>query len=126
MLGILAFCVSGSVAASRRGESGMAFGLWVTASVLTTPVSWFHHMVLLLIPLIDITTKAAIASTSFKMAAASYWFAEVALILLWSRWATWPNFDLPLQIAIEASAFISMLFCLAASYYFASRGCPKP
>jgi alpha-1,2-mannosyltransferase len=122
MLGIFALCASGSMAANRRGDSDKAFGLWVTASVLTTPISWFHHMVLLVIPLIDITEKAAIACTSFKMAAASYGFAEVALILLWSRWATWPHYDLPIQIAIEASAFISMLFCLAASYDFARRG----
>jgi hypothetical protein len=105
--------------ANRRGDSAKAFGLWVTASVLLSPVNWFHHMVLLLLPLIEITGSAALGSTAFKLAVSSYGFAEVALLLLWARWLSWPHYDLPLQIAIAASAFISMLICLAASYDFA-------
>jgi alpha-1,2-mannosyltransferase len=118
MLGIVLLCVRGSVHTNRSGGDDKAFGLWVTASVLITPVSWFHHMVLLVLPLIEITARAATVSNSFKLAATSYGFAEVALILLWVRWLIWPSCDLPLQIAIEASASVSMLVCLAAGYDF--------
>ena len=120
VLATLWVCVRASITATRRGEPGKSLSVWLTVCVLVTPVNWFHHMVLLLLPFSEIARATGTFTAAARFAVASYGVAEVALILLWIRWWSWPLLAYPLQNSIAMSAFVSLVLCLAGAYVFAT------
>jgi alpha-1,2-mannosyltransferase len=124
---LLVACGMATRVAHARGESSRALGAWVAASVLVAPISWFHHMVLLLLPLTDVAAEPWRSSVARKLAIASYGLAELAMMLLWLFSYRAAPFHIPsLSTAIGASALASAIVCFAAAYCWAIAWPPEP
>jgi hypothetical protein len=98
-----------------------AYSLWVAATVVLSPLSWIHYMVLLLIPLIAIAGAAARKECSrraFYVAVASYLLIAVTVHLRENyvgaeRWARGVRY-------LAEGSSVALLLGFLASYWFAS------
>jgi Glycosyltransferase family 87 len=108
--------IYGTVVALRQKRERLAFGLWVAAIVLINPLVWFHHLMLLLIPLALMIGEPFVGSVALKLGAASYCFAALALMVCWIRWGIWPSYDNLAQVALACSAMMGLLLAFAAAW----------
>jgi uncharacterized membrane protein YhaH (DUF805 family) len=89
---LIGVAVRATLVATRFGRDDLAYGIWVVLAVFIFPITWVHHLVLLLIPLGQamVAAKCGRASRSaVVLAAASYLTAEAVMPLFWTYWLTW-------------------------------------
>jgi hypothetical protein len=114
MVSFFLLTVHATVVALRCGREEAAYGLWVTAAVLLSPISWIHHMVLLLIPLAQLLDCCA-KSIAVRLGIYGFGLAEVGLGLFWLHEAhmsssSWLTFIYP------AVFLLSLLVTFASAY----------
>jgi hypothetical protein len=109
-------------AAQRRGKNSFAFGLWVAASVVLTPIVWLHHLTLLLIPLAQVAGAARSDVTAFRLGVFCYCTLELALLSYWVGWLLWPAYLFPIQVVTAGAAFTALLLAFGAAYTLAVSG----
>jgi hypothetical protein len=114
---LAALTVWATLIARRRGVDRLAFGLWVAAVVLLTPVIWLHHLINLLIPLAQLTQASNTNRIAFRVGALSYCFAELALPVHWVRAYMWPAYALSTQFAIGSATLAAVLFALVGAFW---------
>lgn len=108
-----------TIVSSRRGRNDAAYGLWVVLTVFIFPISWIHHMVLLLLLFAQVVLDAHEGNASGSvptLAIGSYAVAEIALPLFWIYWLTWYIPLLPVSAAI---AQVSGVLAFWAAYRLA-------
>lgn len=100
---LLALGARATIHSTRVGHEDAGYAVWVVLSVFIFPITWIHHIVLLLIPFAQITLAAyegeAVGSAP-AWALASYALAEVTLPLFWIYCLTWFVPLLPVSAAI--------------------------
>jgi alpha-1,2-mannosyltransferase len=115
IVGFLFLTVRATVVAAHRGREEAAYGLWVVAAVLLCPISWVHHMVLLLIPFAQLLDSRS-NRRALKLGAYSYWLAEVGLGLFWLRELAHPSSSF--LVAMFPLVFLLSLLLTFGSTYF--------
>ncbi len=121
--GMMALTVYATVKALQEDRIKLAFGLWVAAMVVLSPIIWFHRLIFLIIPLSQIIHAGKPARPPHEFAFLSYCCAEIGLILLFVRWivlAADPGYgfaDFATQLAIGCAAFISLVLAFGATFY---------
>lgn len=94
-----------------------AFGLWVVASVLLSPTSWVHYMVLFFIPFAQIVT-ACHANVSIRTQWAAI-LSYLAIVLVRSfPWPAGQNLPAWSAIAVAIGCFGSAVAAYLAAYWF--------
>jgi alpha-1,2-mannosyltransferase len=107
----------------QTGFDRRAYGLWVAAAILLSPLSWIHYMILLLIPFAELASAAErqkcsrravwAAIASYALIAMTYHLREDLVGAIW--WARGIRF-------IAEGSFIALLLGFVAAYWFASDG----
>jgi hypothetical protein len=115
IVGFVLVTVRATAVAAHSGREEAAYGLWVAAAVLLCPISWVHHMVLLLIPFAQLLDSRS-NRRALKLGAYSYWLAEVGLGLFWLRELAHPSSSF--LVAIFPIVFMLSLLLGFASTYF--------
>ncbi len=126
--GVIGLTVYATVKAWQRDEEKLAFGLWVAAMVILSPVIWFHRLLYFIIPLGQMVHAGTAARPAHEFAFLSYCSAEIGLILLFVRWivlAAYPEYgfaDFATQLAVACAAFISLVLAFGAMFYICAEG----
>lgn len=110
-----------------QGQSGQAmddrsFGLWVVATLILSPISWIHYMVLLVIPFTQIAIAANRGECSGSVvwaAIASYFLIAIAIGLRKAM----PHLNTSVIFhPIMEVGFLSLLLAYIAVYRFTAEG----
>jgi hypothetical protein len=117
---VLAVTVKATWMSDSRGENfdQRAYCLWVVATILLAPTAWFHYLVLLLIPLTEISYAASqgdATARSVWTAAAS--FAIVSAVAIALSLLN-PYIDASVRDMIREAEFISLAAAYVAAYWF--------
>jgi hypothetical protein len=118
---IVALGVRATIYSTRMGRQDASYALWMVLSVFLFPITWIHHMVLLLIPFTQIalaTYEGDPAGSAPALALASYAAAEMVLPLFWIYWLTR---YVPLLAWSAAIAQVSGLLAACAAYRLACQ-----
>jgi hypothetical protein len=118
-----AMTVNATWIAKRRGRSKPAFGLWVAAAVVFTPIVWAHHLTVLLIPLAQIVGAARSDVLTFRLSVYSYCCSELALLSYWVGWGLWRTYLFPIQFVASSATFAALLLAFGAAYALVVGGC---
>jgi alpha-1,2-mannosyltransferase len=115
VVAILAIGVHATLASVRLGRGDLAYGLWIVLAVFLFPITWIHHMVLLLIPLAQILTatwhgRATLSTTALGIA--SYIAVAAVIPLFWIDWMSSLEWLLTPSRAISQVAGV-LAFCSA-------------
>jgi glycosyl transferase family 87 len=100
---------------ARVGRADLAYGIWIVLAVFIFPITWIHHMVLLLIPLAQPLTAARhdrAMRRAVVLAAASYLTADAVMPLFWVYWLTWRTWLLA-PSGVMAQLAGALAFCSA-------------
>jgi hypothetical protein len=96
-----------TLVSARLGRDDLAYGIWIVPAVFIFPITWIHHMVLLLIPLAQTLTAARYGRASRSavvLATASYLTTAAVAPLFWTYWLTWRTWLLVLSGVIAQLA----------------------
>ena len=113
---------------SKAGDRGLdrrALSLWIVAMILLSPTAWFHYLVLLLMPLIEVISAARCERASRRAAAtaaASYvlTLAAFGLVLLDNTLPPWLG---PIaKPALHEAGFVSVVIAYLAAWSFVRDG----
>jgi len=107
--------------ADERDPDHRALSLWIVTMILLSPTAWFHYLVLLLIPLIEVISAArfecasrraaATAAASYALAFAAYGFVLIGMALQSSL--------APLvKHALDEAGFASAVIAYLAAWWF--------
>ena len=100
-----------------RGQDRRALSLWIVAMIMLSPTAWFHYLVLLLMPLIEVVSDARDGRASRRaaaMAAASYALTLAATILAsMLRGGLGPV----AEALLEETQFVSLAMAYLAAYW---------
>jgi hypothetical protein len=108
-----------TLVSARRGRDDLAYGIWIVLAVFIFPVTWIHHMVLLLIPLAQTLTATrydGARRSAVVLAAASYLTADAVTPLFWTYWLTWRTW---LLVPSGVLAQVAGALALCAAYRLA-------
>jgi alpha-1,2-mannosyltransferase len=114
MSGLFLLTVWATISAHRNGCEEAVYGLWVAAAVLLSPVSWIHHMVLMLIPLGELLDPRA-NPMAVKIGMYGYALAEIGLGLFWYRELAHPSSSF--SLALYPAVFLASLLVTFVSTY---------
>ncbi len=123
---IVVLVIRATPPASIRDVDLRAFGLWVAAAILLSPIAWPHYMVLLIIPFIMLAGSAVAGRASRRavLAAATTFVASAIWLGLWAKLephviagSSSPE-SIPIVLFAEMGFPIMMLGFVAA-YWFA-------
>ncbi len=79
-LALLGLTVKATVARSSNGDrDGRLFSLWIMTAILVSPTSWFYYLVLLTIPIVQLSAAAANNRTSAR----ALWAGVACYTLAW-------------------------------------------
>jgi len=107
----------------RRQQAGLdrrAFGLWVAAAIVLSPLSWIHYMLLLLIPFVEIGS----AAESQKYDPRALWAAIVSYVLIAMTYRLREDLVDPIRWAhgvryLAEGSSVALLLGFLAAYWFA-------
>src|ERR1019366_122927 len=108
-----------TIVSSRERRNNAAYGVWVVLAVFLFPITWIHHMVLLLIPFSQtvLAAREGEADGSAPMLALwSYAVSAAMLPLFWIYWLTW---YVPLLPVCGVIAQVSGVLAFCAAYRLA-------
>lgn len=109
----------------RRGEDPdrRTFSLWTVAAVMLSPTSWFHYLLLLLIPF----AMAASAATRGALSARVGWAMAAAYLAIGFVGAVLQSMshNQPLQDQLRGLEFVCALIAFVATYWFALEALPS-
>jgi len=108
-----------------RDPDHRALSLWIVTMILLMPTAWFHYLVLLLMPLVEVISaaryerasrRAAVAATaSYALAFAAYGFVLIGIALQSSL--------APLaRHALDEAGFCSLAAAYLAAWWFVRDG----
>jgi len=110
--GLIMGAAHGTLVSARLGRDDLAYGIWIVLAVLIFPITWIHHMVLLLIPLAQTLTAARLGRASRSavvLATASYLTAAAVVPLFWTYWLTWRTWLLvPSGVLAQAAGVLAL------------------
>ena len=116
---LLALGARATLASERAGRRDAGYGVWVVLAVFLFPITWIHHMVLLLIPFAQtvLAAREGEADGSAPMLALwSYAVSAAMLPLFWIYWLTW---YVPLLPVCGVIAQVSGVLAFCAAYRLA-------
>jgi hypothetical protein len=113
--GLIMVAAHATLVSAQLGRDDLAYGIWIVLAVFIFPITWIHHMVLLLIPLAQALTTARYGRASRSavvLATASYLTAEAVAPLFWTYWLTWRTWLLvPCGVIAQLAGVLA--FCSA-------------
>ena len=109
---LIMMAVHATLVSARFGRDDLAYGIWIVLAVFIFPITWIHHMVLLLIPLAQTLTAARhgrASRSAVVLAAASYLTAAAVVPLFWTYWLTWRTWLLvPSGVLAQAAGVLAL------------------
>jgi hypothetical protein len=114
MIAVAAMTVRATACAAGTRNEETAYGLWVAAAVLLSPIGWVHHMALLLIPTVQRATSY-LSRSALRLGCCGYWLAEIGLVIFWLRELVHPPY-LFLVITFPAVFFSSLVLTFASVF----------
>lgn len=118
---VATLAIYGTVVAKEHARQDVAFGLWVSATVLLTPTIWLYHLVILLIPLTVVARIATAQPSALKLGVCGYACAEVALLLSWAHWYLRPTYALSTHYVVALATGFAAVLAFIAVYVLATR-----
>jgi hypothetical protein len=99
-----------------------ALSLWMVAMILLSPTAWFHYLVLLLLPFIEVVSAARIGRASRRaaaMAAASFALTLAATIL---ESMVGGGLGPVAEAALEETRFVALAMAYLSAWWFVRDG----
>lgn len=113
---VLALTISATRSSINEEQNWSAFGLWIIASIMLSPIAWSHYLVLLIIPYVQL----AIASQARRATRRALLMAMGSYIVIGTTGTAVsgiPELHRYLRV-LNQSMFVSMLMAYLAMYWF--------